>query len=583
MTSARAQWKPTSFASDLPVYSSEVLWETMDAVPIARHGDRTAVICSSGPAWLADDGTFTQVRLPDAVANCEEVHVAEGALIGTDTKSGLYCAMVDWDCESVREMKRADLPTWEGEPYCIVTGDHLTVVDSGERRTRLYTALIGDGELGEWSVRELPPMRDFEVVAATGTQIAARMDLGPQGDMVRVWTVGTSEADSLDFRSGYWTSVWSTKDDRLYVAVRSPGDDIVAVIDETGRMRSSRAPGNIGSLGGDSRTVLCAIFDGFQESVFRITERQEGIGFELVGKGPGKKRIGFGAPIWLSRSSVDGIRVESAEDTVVIAPAARDRVPHAKYLASRGDGGPRALRVASADRHAGTIIHLHGGPESYETDELRFFGLAPHSVSQGWDWRSLNYRGSRGVSPDHTTAAWKTWQRSSIEDISWAIGPMPSRQPVILAGWSFGAALALAAAARLPVDGLILGGTMGPLADHVRVASATDPSHESWFGDRFDLGGDDGDYFAYPVPADSRNLGVLSFHGRGDAHCPYDLFEPVRERWSRKVRWTHYDLPGGGHYAESMDDVDVIVAETRRFIAGFAGRNASARPDHDGD
>ncbi len=577
MTVQRAQWKLTGAGADLATYSAEVLWETMDAVPISRRADRTAVLCSSGPAWLGDDGTITPVLLPDAVADCEEVHVAEGAIIGTDIGPGLRCAMVDWDCESVREIRRTDLPTPEGRPYCVVTGDRLTVVDPGEARTRLHTALVGDGELGAWSVRELPPLQDFEIVAATRTHVAARMDLGPAGDEIRVWTVGAPESAFLEFRSAYWTSVWSTEDDRLYVVVRSPGEDSVAVIDEAGRMRSSRAPGTVGSLGGDGRTVLCAIFDGFHESVFQIQERPDGVGFGLVGEGAGKKRIGFGTPMWLSRSAVDGIRIESSEHAVVIVPARRDQVPHAKYRASSTENGPRALRFAASERQIGTIVHLHGGPESYETDELRFFGLAPHAVSQGWDWRSLNYRGSRGVPSQHTKGAWKNWKNSSIEDISWVLGPIPFGRPVILAGWSFGAALALAAASRLPVDGLILGGTMGPLADHVRAAGAADPSHGTWFGDRFDLDGDDDDYFSYPVPGDPGNLRVLSFHGSDDAHCPYDLFAPVREQWSKTVPWTHNDLPGGGHYAESMDDVNLIVTETRRFVDSFAALKAAVR------
>lgn len=578
MTVQRAQWKPIGTGDNLPLYSSESLWETMDAVPISRHGDRTAVVCSSGPAWLADDGTITPVRLPDAVADCEEVHVAGGAIIGTDTGSGLYFAMADWDGGPVRECRRTDLPTPEGEPYCVVTGDRLSVVDPGKQRTRVHTVLIGEEALGAWSVRELPPLGDFEIVAASRTHVAARVNLGPQGDAVRIWTA--SEPDALEFRSAYGTSVWSTEDGRLYVAVRGSGGDSVAVIDETGRMRTSPAPGNIGSLGGDGRTVLCAIFDGFHESVHRIHDGQGGIGFDLVGEGPGKKHIGVGSPIWLSRSTVDGIRVESEDATAVIDPATRVRTPHTKYLASQGEEGPRALRITATDRHLGTIVHLHGGPESYETDELRFFGLAPHAVAQGWDWRSLNYRGSRGTAPDHTTAAWKTWQRSSIEDISWVLGEIPRGHPVILAGWSFGAALALAGASRLPVDGLIIGGTMGPLADHVRAACAADPSHETWFGDRFDLDGDDGAYFSYPVPGDSVDLRVLSFHGKDDEHCPYHLFAPVRERWSESIPWTHHDLRGGAHYAESIDDVDLIVAETRRFISGFAAPYTTAESDN---
>ena len=104
--------------------------------------------------------------------------------------------------------------------------------------------------------------------------------------------------------------------------------------------------------------------------------------------------------------------------------------PYGEYVVSR-----------APERATGAVIHFHGGPEGYEVPEGRFFGLPQWCNAHGLDWIGVNYQGS--LMPDrlYTRSAWHRWRSAMQEDFLGAVELTSG--PLVLAGWSFGATLAL--------------------------------------------------------------------------------------------------------------------------------------------
>ncbi|WP_413227888.1 alpha/beta fold hydrolase [Actinomyces respiraculi] len=104
------------------------------------------------------------------------------------------------------------------------------------------------------------------------------------------------------------------------------------------------------------------------------------------------------------------------------------------------------------------------------------FGLPQWCNARGVDWVGVNYRGSLMPDPRDTRSAWRGWRATLQEDLEGALAR--ARGPVILAGWSFGAAIALAlGGVSGRVRGLLLGGVPGGLRRHVERAVALDQGH----------------------------------------------------------------------------------------------------------
>ena len=217
-------------------------------------------------------------------------------------------------------------------------------------------------------------------------------------------------------------------------------------------------------------------------------------------------------------------------------------------------------------RSRGTVIHFHGGPESFEVPEPRYFGLPQWCNDNGIDWIGVNYPGSLSESPEEMRRVWRGWREPVVKACRAAL--IRAGGPVVLVGWSFGATIALACAALSPqIKGVLMGGACASLPRHVRSAVACDPAHRSWFVSRFSLAGDDGDFFS-GMNGWRPDVKILEIHGANDMACPIENVDRLADDWSARGNpWRRVDLPGGGHYVESWDDVRVVYTEMRKFLS----------------
>lgn len=221
---------------------------------------------------------------------------------------------------------------------------------------------------------------------------------------------------------------------------------------------------------------------------------------------------------------------------------------------------PKKLNTCSP-----TIIHFHGGPESFEVPEPRMYGMPQYVMSLGWNWIGVNYCGSLSPLRDLTRSAWKNWRESLSRDIDDAL--RLTNGDIILAGWSFGAAIALAFASYSPrIKGLLLGGVPGNLQEHMRFACELDPSHESWFNERFNLSDDDGLLFN-GISGFTYDVKVMEFHGQLDTNCPIRLANRIAKQWEIAGNpWKRFIFSECGHYPSSHEDVLLFVDEARLFL-----------------
>lgn len=572
-----AKWRRIASSTTVSDYDIETLWATTSAVPVRREPLRTAVVGAAGLVWMYDSGDFVEFAIAQAILDCDEVHVAEPGVVGVAVGETVSVLIQGWDERLADPFDLAAAPTDPETLYTVLTGGLLTIVD-GSHPVRATTIELASRRLVcETSVRL---SEGAEFIACDGSVLIAREDRGVLGDRLSVFGAGRDSRLILQIDSAHGSTAWTTEAGVTFLARRELGSDELIAIDPAGAITRRPAPGPVSSLGGGG-SCLVAVLGDSDEDVYRLELVDADLRLAPVPSFGGKKQIGRGVDGWITRGVMNGIAFESQEGVHPVPARSALTAPVALMAARTVDGRTRAHRYEGSGV-TGTVLHLHGGPDAYETDELRLFGLATAATASGWDWRSLNYRGSRGFDAATTTSAWQHWDETFIEDLRWALDHrVPG--PLIIAGWSFGASLALAAARVIAVDGLILGGAMGPLGDHVASAVIVDDNHESWFAERFSLNGADRDFLSGMIPTSRLATTVLSFHGRDDAHCPYELFQQVRAAWTPLVdSWEHHDLPGAGHYADTLDDARLIRNQTRLFLSRVAVGEGSDRPGSSG-
>lgn len=69
--------------------------------------------------------------------------------------------------------------------------------------------------------------------------------------------------------------------------------------------------------------------------------------------------------------------------------------------------GSIATIISIKNNPIGTILHFHGGPDSYEVEELRFFSAFRELLLEGYQLIILNYQGSKGLKWPANKSAWK--------------------------------------------------------------------------------------------------------------------------------------------------------------------------------
>ncbi|EKI4498668.1 prolyl oligopeptidase family serine peptidase [Staphylococcus pseudintermedius] len=136
------------------------------------------------------------------------------------------------------------------------------------------------------------------------------------------------------------------------------------------------------------------------------------------------------------------------------------------------------------------LFSLHGGPESFEFDDLRYYDLYSEAIKKETAIVVLNYYGSAYQNYSSRKKAWKNW----INVIKITIDVIKEFQTVfhikdsniILIGGSFGATLALLIAANLniKINKVIAIAPLMNLNHHLKKVSSEE---SEWFNERFSV------------------------------------------------------------------------------------------------
>ena len=272
----------------------------------------------------------------------------------------------------------------------------------------------------------------------------------------------------------------------------------VWVIDSDGSKVFYAAPGYVSSLVACQGRAFAVVFLQGTERVYRIdlcNNRSTPV-FQLVCETTGKKALFETSDglAMLTRDTQTGLHlslINPVDLTMqLIATLGQwdslDLVTQ-KLISPQG-ANAISFTLSHPPASLATIIHFHGGPDSYEVEELRFFGAFRKLLEQGFRLICLNYRGSSGFQPSVQREAWGHWHKTFLEDIHWLTesGCLSPNDSVILSGWSFGGTLALLASQHIPrVAGVIAGGFMADLYRHRERANEQDSLYERWFTARF--------------------------------------------------------------------------------------------------
>ncbi|PZE28362.1 alpha/beta fold hydrolase [Curtobacterium sp. MCLR17_042] len=533
----------------------EALFAVHRAVPIARRCDATILLGRAGLQRL--DETSSELR-----------HV-ELDIVADEIATGAANELVAVNLTPISA--RVDRYTFDGDAFVCVGSDPPIIFESADddvvvlsdpsgavtfwQHSRTSVRRLGRSEQSgftpsSWSTS----VRTGEYVAAcTGSHVALVEDRGPAGLHTRVVRIRSGHDDAGTEIDGAGPVI---ADNALVVP--SPADRDAASPAGIHVFRPSRTdfiptPGPVDDVGGGSGQILVSVFTGTNAEVFRV--RSDEADLERIEVPSGRKTLAPNSAV-LAAQGYDNVLhlVDAVGVDATSKPRRADRTPPPLLI----------RRTAAAVR--GTVVHLHGGPEAFEIPEPRLIGLPRYASDTGWDWIGLNYPGSLYPNTEWVSRPWKAWRQAIRADIDRAIAA--ARGPVVLAGWSFGAAVAVAGASVSDrVIGLVIGGVTGALREHANRAVAMDPAHGLWFDRRFDLAGDDGRFFD-GISGYNSKARVLAFHGVNDAHCPVDLADEVAEAWSNRGNpWQSIRLPGGQHYASTEADAALIASETQKFLA----------------
>jgi dipeptidyl aminopeptidase/acylaminoacyl peptidase len=379
-----------------------------------------------------------------------------------------------------------------------------------------------------------------------------------------------------------WTShTWTHTATHLLWAEQRDEQYGITVYGAAGQ-RFVPSPGYVRSLAADSAGRVCAVVyrDG-EEMLYRVSFSGDGeVAFVPLGAGTGRKILsptadGMAVLTWDHRAGVSACWPEGTDGRPGRAePLGRWSYQEARITHHRSPLGARAFVIDPAVSEAGpTVVHLHGGPESYEVPELRCFGALRELAGSGVRVVGLNYRGSLAIDPTATTDAWQRWHITFPEDLDWVVDAGLAVPPILMIGWSFGGTLAIRAASlRSGIAGVVAGAAMTDLSLHRVRAAGEDDRYVTWFAERF--GPPDGpceDFFQLARHLD-QPCPVLTFHGKDDPHCSYDdLQDLIQTARASGYAWQHGDMPGGEHRIVEFDDVRLIHRHTIDFARNVLG------------
>ncbi|WP_166984910.1 hypothetical protein [Canibacter zhoujuaniae] len=530
------------------------------ATPVTITDSSALLINEYGFSLCKTDHEAIPLDIPDA----DEVILTSDARI---------CACwFDGGCFRVQEYRfEAEAFHPDGEP-CIVDiqdldSDDLIVLgvdggvelwlDTAKLCQRIWTVSNGSGKKEIATVASRP---DGELLFSSGKMVTFAEDLGVRGSYLNVVDLVTQMTWRV--RSTYSFAalgrVFSITDSDPTVDNHQHGLYVFA----EGKKSFLETDGPVIEAGGNSNRAVLSVFTGKDTKLRGITEGENGrLSVHHIDAPEGYKALSPDGELYIVRGFKDAL-------TIAPTPSMQSQLSqptHPSATSSTYSISDEYVVSRALGKTIGAVIHFHGGPEGYEVPESRLFGLPQWCNSHGLDWIGVNYQGSLMPDPAYTRSAWHRWQSTLQEDFSGAL--KLTSGPLVLAGWSFGAAISLALGASSErVRGLLLGATMGDLVKHVNHAMTIDSTHYDWFTRRFDLTGSDANFFN-GVNGFTTNVQVLEMHGVDDMNCPVQLANELAEQWEeRQNPWERVWLPGGGHFATILEDIEIIAESSRKFL-----------------
>lgn len=258
--------------------------------------------------------------------------------------------------------------------------------------------------------------------------------------------------------------------------------------------------------------------------------------------------------------------------------------PHAAARRFDGPAGPVEAVVYGDPVAAGRVVlALHGGPESGW--RLGYDPLFQRLADEGVAVVAPNQRGSTGYGPAHRDAIRGAWGGPDLADVlhlgrTLTASRGPGATPPVLYGVSYGAHLALLAAAAEP--GLWSGAAVVAPFLSGRELHADGPPLVRNMLDR--LGGcaqiEDDDLGPRDLIrlADRLRGPLLVVHGERDATVPVGHSRRLRDRLARAgpggPELTYVELPGAGHDPLTGPDGHLVLDQ----LVAFLSRRSARRP-----
>ncbi|GAA1261850.1 hypothetical protein GCM10009665_59420 [Kitasatospora nipponensis] len=236
------------------------------------------------------------------------------------------------------------------------------------------------------------------------------------------------------------------------------------------------------------------------------------------------------------------------------------------------------------------VLALHGGPA--DAWRLEFDPTLQRLAAEGLAVLAPNQRGSTGYGPAHSAAIQGAWGGPDLADVLALLAGVAGRraalglEPPALFGVSYGAFLALLAAAHAPADHVARCAVVAPFLSGPRLLAEASPPVRALVAR---LGGGD------PVddergPRDVLHLAhrltapLLVVHGDRDETVPVGQSRALRDELLRlgRVQGTHFgylEAPGAGHEVLTEEGAAVL----HELLAGFLRTGRTGWADRPGE
>jgi dipeptidyl aminopeptidase/acylaminoacyl peptidase len=202
---------------------------------------------------------------------------------------------------------------------------------------------------------------------------------------------------------------------------------------------------------------------------------------------------------------------------------------------------PEWLYEPETGGHQGVVVHLHGGPRSQlrQIHEPMIAAL----VQAGWTVIGMNYPGSSGYDTEFRDAVVGDWGGADVTAVTARLRELRRDRPICLYGQSYGAYLALLAAASELVDAVAV---WAPVTDLPQLLESASGLHRQWLRTELGALADDPDQLRErsPINRSFTARRLLIGHSKGDDRVPVDQSRRFVERLGAD---RYLEQPGNGH------------------------------------